>query len=119
MGGPVCQRTGYRRRRPACSARCWASTSPSLLHAECCRRRESAFLACLEHVLADNPDVVLLHLGPPGPAGDQRGSPAIARLLAAAPCLVVSGHRHWPEPLASVGQAQVLNVHERAVLLAP
>jgi Icc protein len=66
------------------------------------RRSEDDFLASLQRVLDDEPDIVILHEGPDGDAG-QRGNPQIrARLAAGTPALAICGHDHWHEPLAEL-----------------
>ena len=81
------------------------------------RRSEDAQL----ERLYDGPllcDVLVLHEGP-HIDDDHEGSAAIRDALEDARVnLVVCGHRPWSEPLARVGRAtQVLNVHERVVVL--
>lgn len=86
------------------------------------RRSEDDFLASLQRVLDEQPDLVILHEGPDGNAG-QPGNPQIrARLAAGAAALAICGHDHWREPLAELAtrgrdSVQVLNVDARAVLL--
>jgi Icc protein len=86
------------------------------------RRSEDDFLDSLQRVLDEQPDIVILHEGPDGNAG-QRGNPHIrARLAAGAAALTICGHDHWHEPLAELDtrgreRLQVLNVDARAVLL--
>lgn len=63
-------------------------------------------------------DVLVLHEGA-HIDDDHEGSVAVRDALEDANMkLVVSGHRPWAEPLARIGRAtQVLNVHERVVVL--
>ena len=63
-------------------------------------------------------DVLVLHEGP-RLDDDHDGSEAVRDAIEDARVkLVVCGHRSWSEPLARIGRAtQVLNVHERVVVL--
>lgn len=80
------------------------------------RRPEGDQLAAIELVLAERPDLVLLHEGPDLGA-DRNGSVSVSELLAAAPPpLTVCGHVHWPDALHA-GPPQVLNVCERVVVM--
>ena len=84
------------------------------------RRRSDDFLLVLSHVLEAEPEVVVLHEGPDDPDTRRRGNPDIRALLevAAPGTLVLCGHCHWHEPLATLGEGcQVLNSDGRAVLL--
>ena len=83
------------------------------------RHTEDGYLNLLQSVLAQHPDVLLLHDGPSAPARGFRGSPAVRDLIELSPRpLVVRGHAHWPEPLIEIGSGiQVLNVDARVVLL--
>lgn len=84
------------------------------------RRRSDDFLQTLSRVLEAEPEVVVLHEGPDDPDTRRRGNPDIRALLevAAPGTLVLCGHCHWHEPLATLGQGcQVLNSDGRAVLL--
>ncbi|WP_205862457.1 metallophosphoesterase family protein [Planosporangium thailandense] len=79
---------------------------------------ENLQLATIDAVLASNPDVLVLHEGPPGNRAGQPGNPAIgARLRAHPPALTVCGHVHWDTPMARLGDGYVLNVDDRAVIL--
>ncbi|MGL4609879.1 MAG: metallophosphoesterase family protein [Trueperaceae bacterium] len=82
------------------------------------RRDEVEFVAALELVLEESPDILILHQGPNGHK-QQRGSDLVREiLLLQPPKLTVCGHVHWEEPLARMGEdSQVLNVDSRAVLL--
>lgn len=79
------------------------------------------FLASIDLLLAERPDVLLLHEGPHVSLTQQGSSRVSARLLAGQARLTLCGHRHWDEPLAELGEPgsglQVLNVDARAVLL--
>lgn len=83
------------------------------------RRTEEEQASLVEAALADRPDVLVLHEGPPGAMPrTQKGSAFLRPLLAAAPPrLVVCGHAHWGEPLAEADGGQVVNVDGRAVVL--
>jgi hypothetical protein len=84
------------------------------------RRGERPQLAAISAVLADDPDVLVLHEGPPGDQGSQPGNVELGvRLRGNAPALTVCGHVHWNAPLARLGDGHVLNVDGRAVLLTP
>jgi Icc-related predicted phosphoesterase len=85
------------------------------------RRNEEDFLSLVSRVVEQNPDVLVLHEGPDDPAAGARGNAAVRELVSTAKneILVACGHSPWKQPLATINdQAQVLNVHERAVLLA-
>lgn len=83
------------------------------------RKSEDRFLSMLLDVLEKQPELVVLHEGPPGHLSSQRGHQEVERFLnEGRPCLTICGHSHWSEPLADRGPAgQVLNVDARAVLL--
>ena len=84
------------------------------------RHSPERFVELLTQVLRADPDVVVLHQGPPGAARGQLGDARIAEAIARRPPpLVVCGHCHWAEPLASVAGTTVLNADGRAVLLVP
>ncbi|MEM9187756.1 MAG: hypothetical protein AAGF12_01170 [Myxococcota bacterium] len=81
------------------------------------RRSEGDFLAALDLVVEQSPEVIVLHMGPNAEDG-QRGSREVRTSLARAQGLVVCGHTHWKSPLAALTPAlQVLNVDARAVVL--
>ncbi|MCP3103112.1 metallophosphoesterase [Myxococcus sp. K15C18031901] len=82
------------------------------------RREEEAFLQVLGGVLREDPELLVLHMGPDAPDTGARGSPVIREQVQARGALVVCGHAHWEVPLATLpGGVQVLNVDSRAVLL--
>lgn len=85
------------------------------------RREAWEFLESVQLLLAEDLDVLVLHEGPEGGAGErQRGNPEIRALLerATSPPLTICGHAHWDAPLATLSNgAQVLNVDARAVVL--
>ncbi len=86
------------------------------------RVSEGDFVAALDLVLDTEPELLVLHQGPNGHRG-QRGCEIVRQRLIdavpreAGPALVVCGHVHWLEPLATIDDAQVLNVDARAVVL--
>lgn len=53
------------------------------------------------------------------PDSPDKGSPEVAEAFGGAgDQLIICGHKHWENPLAQLaGGAQVLNVHERVVVL--
>lgn len=80
------------------------------------RRPEKAYLAELARV-APGADVLVLHESPSGAWG-QLGRDAIRDALAPTRVpFLFSGHCHWPEPRATIGATQVVNVDGRALLL--
>lgn len=85
------------------------------------RRPRELMESLLRGVLAEQPDILVLHEGPAGPIHKQPGSTYISDLLIETGYrgLVICGHSHWRDPVARLGEATVLNVDGRAVLLAP
>jgi len=84
------------------------------------RRDEKDFAWAVREALEQRPDILVLHEGPDVPKEGLRGSETVRKALEEAEhhALVVAGHTHWDVPLAKVaGNVQVLNVHERCVLL--
>jgi hypothetical protein len=89
------------------------------------RQDPSTFVDKVEAVLADEPDVLVLHEGPAarGPDGaGLKGSHDVRSVLEGAglpaPPLVVCGHTWWPVPLVELaGGVQVLKVDARVVVL--
>ncbi len=83
------------------------------------RRSPDAYYHLIQELLAQKPDILILHETPLGPAADLRGNEELARrLLSDRETLVVCGHCYWPRPVAELaGRVQVLNVDSRAVLL--
>jgi hypothetical protein len=83
------------------------------------RRDEREFVREVKRVARAHPDIMILHNGPDALRGELRGHPEVRRALdGSGAFLVVSGHVHWPQPLAEIrGGAQVLNVDSRAVVL--
>lgn len=80
------------------------------------RRELPSFIAALQSITRHEPDIVVLHEGPPGDGRGQRGRPELASPLVDAVPLVVCGHVHWETPLARRRATMVLNVDGRAVL---
>lgn len=79
------------------------------------RMPEERFLGEAERLLSRRPDILLLHQGPDVPGRDQRGHEGLGkRLEVGPPLLACCGHVHWPQPLAGIGQAQILNADGRA-----
>ncbi|MFP2931663.1 metallophosphoesterase [Pyxidicoccus sp. 3LG] len=83
------------------------------------RREEEEHLGLMRTVLREEPGLLVLHAGPDVPGARVRGSAPIREVLEGREgLLVVCGHAHWDEPLATLrGGTQVLNVDSRAVLL--
>lgn len=83
------------------------------------RHTEEGFQSKLEAVLADDPDIVLLHQGPSGDEPRDKGSPAVRQTLEAVsrPPIVAFGHCHWTMPLTKDERRQWLNVDGRVVIL--
>ncbi len=77
------------------------------------RRSEQEQLEGLELVIAEKPDVLVLHEGPSGPEGFP-GNPDIATRTGAT--LTICGHVHWPSARWS-DDASVVNVCERVLVL--
>jgi hypothetical protein len=84
-------------------------------------RDERSQLAHLSRALRSDPDVLILHQGPPGRRPDQPGHPVLAAHIAdRPPALVVCGHVPWVVPvsaLPSSARGDVLNVDGRVVVL--
>lgn len=74
-------------------------------------------LAAIDEV----PDMLILHQGPPGKGRARDGAVQVEDCLDLIEneTLVVCGHEHTTQRLHTVGQAQVLNVHEAVVVLLP
>jgi hypothetical protein len=82
------------------------------------RRGLQAYLDLVDQLLAQRPDLLVLHEAPAQPP-DLRGREELSLHLAQGlELLVVCGHCHWSRPWAQLGASvQVLNVDARAVLL--
>jgi Icc-related predicted phosphoesterase len=89
--------------------------NPAKLH----RREQMDYLAELELLLAQRPDIVVLHDGPDAPELGGRGSPLVRELCECRePTLIVRGHAHWPSPLTTLANGtQVLNVDATVAVL--
>lgn len=84
------------------------------------RRTPASFTNALLQVLVEDPDVVVVHEGPPGKDSAQRGQVELEDTIhAAPPPLLVSGHVHWNDPWSISGRSVHLNVDGRAMLLTP
>ncbi|MCE0760086.1 metallophosphoesterase [Marinobacter sp. G11] len=86
------------------------------------RRTEDDFLAVLESVTDQTPDILLLHQGPTDPErAGRRGDPGVALSLETGfRGLTVFGHTRWDWPwLISHGDGQALNVDGRVVVVLP
>ena len=86
------------------------------------RRTEDDFLAALESVTDQAPDILLLHQGPTDPErANRRGDPGVALSLETGfQGLTVFGHTRWGWPwLISLGEGQALNVDGRVVVVLP
>ncbi|HXX29959.1 MAG TPA: metallophosphoesterase, partial [Myxococcaceae bacterium] len=81
------------------------------------RRAPEDQLGRVASIAADELDLLVLHQGPPGDS-DQPGIPQLEALIQrfGVP-LTVCGHVHWERPLFRFPLGQVLNVHERGVIL--
>ncbi|MBU0552656.1 metallophosphoesterase [Myxococcota bacterium] len=80
------------------------------------RRAPETQLALIEAALAARPDVLILHEGPEGEGTRRPVARALTTLTRAAP-LVICGHNPTTHALWAEGGRQILNVHERAILL--
>jgi calcineurin-like phosphoesterase family protein len=85
------------------------------------RRCEEDYLNAFAAVLDHRPDVLLCHDGPEGAERGQAGSPTVREIVEVyPPGLIVRGHAHWSNPLATLANgAQVLNVDSRVIILRP
>ncbi len=84
------------------------------------RRSPEVYLQEVRNLLAQKPDILILHEAPAGLDSDQRGNAEIAACLAenSHQMVVLCGHCYWPRPLSRAGGAvQILNVDSRALLL--
>lgn len=83
------------------------------------RRPEARYRQAMEALLAERPEILVLHESPTGGPG-QRGRDLVREVVAENVSLVVSGHVYWPEPLAVLSPSTVaLNVDGRAIVLLP
>jgi Icc-related predicted phosphoesterase len=82
------------------------------------RRDEDAQLELLTRVLDAGVDILVLHEGPNGDDRNQPGSTVLREAIEAIGVgLVICGHDHWREPLASRSSIPILNVDTRVVVL--
>lgn len=81
------------------------------------RRDEDEQARRIRHVTGLQPDVLLLHEGPPGQPGQRGKDWVFDALHNDFKGLVVCGHTHWNDPIATTGRVQVLNVDTRAVVI--
>lgn len=84
------------------------------------RRSPEVYLQEVRILLAQKPDILILHESPAGLDPDQRGHAELAACLAqvSKELVVLCGHCHWPRPLSRAGETvQILNVDSRALLL--
>lgn len=82
------------------------------------RRESTEQLKMIQTALCGKPDLLVLHEGPTGVVESQRGNPEISELLTSSfNGLVVCGHVHWEEPIATTEQWQSVNVDSRAIIL--
>lgn len=84
------------------------------------RRDEGSFLGILKGVVAESPEIIILHEGPAGRTADRNGNKMIRQVLEGLPkTLVICGHCHWDQPeQEELGNGtQVLNAEARAYLI--
>ncbi|NMT63482.1 metallophosphoesterase family protein [Marinobacter orientalis] len=83
------------------------------------RRSEEAFLAAMEHVTRQSPDILLLHQGTEDVGLNQLGVPAIALSLETGFAgMTVFGHTRWSEHfLINLGDGQAVNVDGRVIIV--
>jgi 3',5'-cyclic-AMP phosphodiesterase len=82
------------------------------------RRDDAEFLAALKLVLADKPEVLVLHQGPAGNATQFGNDRVTESIEGASDLLTICGHVHWQQPLAEINRStQILNVDNRAIVL--
>lgn len=83
------------------------------------RRTDEEFGKCLQELLVEPADILVMHDGPNAFNPLRRGSTLIRLALERLqPRFVVRGHSHWDDPLANLaGGTQVLSVDARVVIL--
>jgi Icc-related predicted phosphoesterase len=83
------------------------------------KREESQFLALLQRVVEQKPDLLILHESPRG-SNRQPGSPVLREELERTEvALIVCGHKHWAEPVLELRrQQQIVNVNTRAIVMS-
>ncbi len=82
-------------------------------------REMADYQSCLERLLFQAPDILILHESPDFPEEGFSGRTMVREALeCGARTLVCCGHRHWPEPLRELANGtQVLNCEGRIVIL--
>jgi hypothetical protein len=81
------------------------------------RRADADQLDRIESVAEARPDVLILHEGPPGGAG-QPGQPLIEEIVRRHRVpLTICGHKHWSNPICRNEHGVILNAHERVIVL--
>jgi len=70
-------------------------------------------------VMAQQPDILIVHQGPVGHGRERPGAALVEEILrlTARPTLVLCGHEHWDYRLVDVGACRVLNAHETVCIL--
>ncbi len=81
------------------------------------RRDEAEQVRRIRAVTAQKPDVLLLHEGPPGNDGQRGKDWVFDAFHNDFSGLVVCGHTHWNDPVATTGRVLVLNVDTRCVVI--
>ncbi|MBU2574861.1 MAG: metallophosphoesterase [Elusimicrobia bacterium] len=83
------------------------------------RWADDDYVVRAEKLLSGRPDIFMIHEAPGAPDSTQQGNPVVAAAFGGArDQLIICGHKHWENPLAQLaGGAQVLNAHERVVVL--
>lgn len=83
------------------------------------RRTDQEFAKCLDDLLNEPNDLVVMHDGPDVPTAGLRGSSLIRHALERRqPTLVVRGHAYWKQPLFQLDQGTtILNVDSRVVIM--
>ncbi|HOY30376.1 MAG TPA: hypothetical protein PKW80_00715 [Bacteroidales bacterium] len=80
---------------------------------------ECDYLSSLKKMLADKPDIMILHETPDYEFDNFKGNIEITKTIEnSPPNLIISGHKFWNEPLREYKNgSQVLNVNARVVIL--
>lgn len=83
------------------------------------RRTEEDYVAVLENLILQSPDLLITHEGPCGTHADQRGLERLRGTVAGSGIgLLIRGHKHWETPVAELPCGlQILNVDARVVIL--
>ena len=83
------------------------------------RRDHFSFLESLEFILEDPTDILVMHDGPDADTPGCRGITEAREIIQRKnPSLVIRGHKHWPQPLATLPNGtQILNVEATVVIL--